>query len=456
MSEGILGTALRLFEGIGKRVEEKAEWVRREGFNLTYEFADAIKGAFGIFLFQHMSMLNYQQSLDLGMQRKNVENILNVEKIPCSNEITKLLDEIEPGEFDENFKAGIGFVEKSGALEEYQVLDGGVLIPMDGVWFFSSKKVHCGHCLHITKGKTTTYYHSMIAAAIVRPGGSVVLPLMPEMIRNEDKPQEGGDSSKEPAKEKTESAVSYEKQKQDCERNAAKRLLEKHGGYYKGLNATLLGDDLYANHNTCKDILNRGLSFIFTCKDDSHPWIAEQFKQGLPETLIAGNWDGKSHLEYRYKWVNGIENRADGDKLPVNYIYFEIYNKEQDKVTYKNSWITNKTVSKENVKHLAVCARSRWKIENENNNVLKNYGYHLEHNFGHGNKHACEIYCILNLPAFLKHGVMILCDENFIKAKSCFGRRDVFYNNLRTFFWAFEFHSLEELLLFLIDRVKVG
>jgi hypothetical protein len=79
----------------------------------------------------------------------------------------------------------------------------------------------------------------------------------------------------------------YEKQQQDCERNAAKRLLEKHGEYYKILQAVGKGDDLYANYGTCKAVLDQGLSFIFTCKDEPHPtnsWIAEQVEQGVPET----------------------------------------------------------------------------------------------------------------------------------------------------------------------------
>ena len=143
----------------------------------------------------------------------------------------------------------------------------------------------------------------MTAAVIVSPECKVVLPLAPEMIRNEDK---------------TAAEAGYEKQKQDCERNAAKRLLEKHGEYYKELNATLLGDDLYANHNTCKAILDAGLSFLFTCKPDSHPWITEQFEWSVPETLSIPEWNGKYHFEHRYKWVNGIENRADGEKLSVN------------------------------------------------------------------------------------------------------------------------------------------
>jgi hypothetical protein len=312
-------------------------------------------------------MLSYQDSLECGNQRKNTENMLNVKEIPCNNQITRLLDCVEPEEFDENFKDCIRLADKYRVLDQYKVLDGGVLIALDGLWFHSSEKVHCEHCLHITKAGKTTYYHRMAAAVLVRPGGEVVLPLIPEMIRDEDKPAEAENDAAKTAKE------SYEKQKQDCERNAAKRMLEKYGEYYKELKATLLGDDLYSNHNTCKAVLDSGLSFLFTCKDDSHPWIAEQFKYSYPETLNTPGWTGRYHLEHRYKWVNGIENRADGEKLLVNYIYFEIYNREKDKIVYKNSWnhqprreapkvpllITNKSVTKESVGLLVDCARAR-------------------------------------------------------------------------------------------------
>jgi hypothetical protein len=58
------------------------------------------------------------------------------------------------------------------------------------------------------------------------------------------------------------------------------------------------------------------------------------------------------------------------------------------------------------------------KIENERNNVLKHHGYHLEHNFGRVQEDACEIYAILNLPAFQMHGVMLLLDEGYQKARA--------------------------------------
>jgi hypothetical protein len=55
----ILAAELRRFEETGKWAGENPERKRREGFNLTYEFTDAVKSAFGLLFFQHMSMLRY-------------------------------------------------------------------------------------------------------------------------------------------------------------------------------------------------------------------------------------------------------------------------------------------------------------------------------------------------------------------------------------------------------------
>jgi hypothetical protein len=155
MGRGILAAQLSRFDEIGEQSERNSAGKRWEGFNLTYTFADGIKSAFGLFLFQHLSMLSYRESLDRGKQRKNAERILQVKDIPCNNPITRLLDRVEPCGFDENFKGGIGQTEAYGVLEAYKVLDGGVLIGVDGVWFQSSEKVPCGQCLSISsKGKT--------------------------------------------------------------------------------------------------------------------------------------------------------------------------------------------------------------------------------------------------------------------------------------------------------------
>ncbi|GHV41819.1 hypothetical protein AGMMS49546_18600 [Spirochaetia bacterium] len=128
--------------------------------------------------------------------------------------------------------------------------------------------------------------------------------------------------------------------------------------------------------------------------------------------------------------MNGVPIRYEQyerDTLTVNYLEMSIWDEEKGKRTYYNSWITDKPIDTDNAKHLADCGRARWKIENEHNNVLKNHGYHLEHNFGHGENHASENFCLLNLLAFLFHTILYLGDEQYRAARDRSGRRDNFY-----------------------------
>jgi hypothetical protein len=55
----------------------------------------------------------------------------------------------------------------------------------------------------------------------------------------------------------------------------------------------------------------------------------------------------------------------------ASYVYFEMKRRETGEVVYKNSRITDKPVTEENVGHPASCGRTRWKTGNEHNNVLK-------------------------------------------------------------------------------------
>ena len=68
---------------------------------------------------------------------------------------------------------------------------------------------------------------------------------------------------------------------------------------------------------------------------------------------------------------------------------------------FDNAWVTDLVPTADNIVQLVRAARARWKIENEGFNTLKNQGYHLEHNFGHGHQHLSEALFTLNLLAFL-------------------------------------------------------
>jgi hypothetical protein len=234
----------------------------------------------------------------------------------------------------------------------------------------------------------------------------------------------------------------------DCELNAAKRWLQKHADEYRWLSPTLLGDDLYSNYPFCKAVLDSGFSFIFTCKPDSHPWLTETVQNSFLSSLSRTEWNGRAHLTYTYEWLNDVQIRDDKETLLVNFLSLSIYNDKKKKQTFHNSWITNKTITEQNAPLLASSGRARWKIENEHNNVLKNHGYNLEHNFGHGQNHAAEMYCFLNLLAFQMHTILYLCDENYKKARESFGRGDEFFSALG-FLMRFQlFDSWQQFIVF--------
>ena len=99
MGVGLLKAHLQAFDAIGDGIADK----RRDGYDKQYEYADAIKGAYGIFFFQHPSMLEYQERLKSEKERSNAESILHVNKIPSNNQITRLLDGIHGNQFSINY-----------------------------------------------------------------------------------------------------------------------------------------------------------------------------------------------------------------------------------------------------------------------------------------------------------------------------------------------------------------
>jgi hypothetical protein len=80
-----------------------------------------------------------------------------------------------------------------------------------------------------------------------------------------------------------------------------------------------------------------------------------------------------------------------------------ITNENIGAILYQNSFVTNRTITVLNLMDLAQVGRTRWKIENENNNTLKTKGYHLEHNFGHGQQDLANVLAILNMLTYSVH-----------------------------------------------------
>jgi hypothetical protein len=257
----------------------------------------------------------------------------------------------------------------------------------------------------------TVYYHAALAGAIVKPGSTKVLPVAAQMIRNTDG-----------------------QKKQDCELSAGKRWVEAHAQEYDWLKPTLLGDDLYSNRPFCEKVLEKGWSFIFSCKDESHPWLSETLGNSDLQEVRQQKWDSrkKKHVNYIWKYINGVPIRYDEhNPFLVNYLSFEIRAEGAKKPSYYNSWVTNKPITAMNVRYLAECGRARWKIENEHTKVLKNRGYNLEHNFGHGKEHAANMFFLLNILSLQFHTILEYCDLEYSLTYRTFSVRVVFFEALR-------------------------
>jgi hypothetical protein len=116
------------------------------------------------------------------------------------------------------------------------------------------------------------------------------------------------------------------------------------------------------------------------------------------------------------RWIEAVPIRDGNDALLVNWIGFEIVD-AKGKVKYSMARVTSLPVSQDNVAEIVACGRARWKIENESFNVLKNHGYELEHNFGHGQKFLAMTLAALNLLAFAWHTVLELLEPPWQTAR---------------------------------------
>ena len=129
--------------------------------------------------------------------------------------------------------------------------------------------------------------------------------------------------------------------------------------------------------------------------------------------LRRGNLLDRHHTVHRgkrreYEWVTGVPLNGSPDSPLINFIQFRII--KDGEVKYRNAWVTDLVPTTDNIAQLVRAARARWKIENEAFNTLKNQGYHLKHNFGHGDRHLSEALFVVNLLAFFMHQIFELVD----------------------------------------------
>ena len=172
------------------------------------------------------------------------------------------------------------------------------------------------------------------------------------------------------------------------------------------------------------------MSYILVAKPGDHKilmqWIAEQRQLNEVSRLQIRDLKNRLHV---FEWINDVPLNGNEDTPWINY--FEYWLISEGKTTYHNSWVTDITVEEKNIVELVKAGRCKWKIENETFNTLKNQGYHIEHNFGHGKKHLSINFFLLNLLAFFMHQIFELSERLYQKCRKAFSNKEEFWNCLR-------------------------
>lgn len=384
----------------------------RQPKKVTYSIRDCLMSAMGMMFLQDPSLLQFQRRMQDEYEANNLETLFGVSEIPADTQMRVVIDSVSTEKIAKIFPVYLKLLQRGQHLKNYDFMNGYYLIALDGSEYFTSEEISCPCCLKKeSKTGKTRYHHQILQSVLIHPEMRQVIPLAPEPIQNYDGHE-----------------------KQDCEINAAKRVIEKIRKSHPKMKIIITGDGLYSKQPFIEALIQEKMSFILVAKPDDHKimykMIENRDKLDNVRELEVSDDKGNLHI---YRWTNGVKLNGNQSTQIVNYFEYELFNQELDKITYKNSWVTNIVVGKDNVQDLVRGGRARWKIENETFNTLKNQGYHIEHNFGHGKNNLSNNFFVLNLLAFFMHEIFQLTEITYQKARLKIGTRLEFFNNLRAF-----------------------
>ena len=215
--------------------------------------ADCLMSGLAIFGLKIPSLLQFDEQSGLDRIKHNLKSLYGIEKAPSDTYVRERLDEVTFQLLRKPFNRVFAALQRQKVLERFEYYEKHYLISLDGTGCFSSHKVHCESCcVKNHKDGSKTYYHQMLGAVLVHPDEKTVIPLAPEPILKQDGHK-----------------------KNDCERNAAKRLLEAIRREHPHLKMIIVEDALYANAPHIKLIKQLNMRYIIGVKPDDHTYLFE-------------------------------------------------------------------------------------------------------------------------------------------------------------------------------------
>lgn len=306
-----------------------------------------------------------------------------LETLPHADTLARLLEKTDPQALENSHVKLLNRFIRNKKFYRY-LIDGNYPIAVDGTqklvrngdyWEEEWLKRNVGK----KEKKQVQRYVYVLEANLVFHNG-MTLPVMSEFLfyeANKDKDTQN------------------EKDKQDCEMNAFRRLAERLKKYFPQLSVLLLLDGLYANGPIIALCKSYRWQYMIVLKDKSLSTVWDEFKglKLLPvesKNQYSNLWKGRRQ---EFSWVNNIiYEYKDNSKqqITVHVVVCEEEWEEVDKETAeivikqgRHAWISSEPITRQNIhKRCNLGARQRWGIENSMNTEKKR-GYRYEHAFSH-------------------------------------------------------------------------
>lgn len=394
----------------------------RRKASCVYPMPDVLMSAFAMFATKEPSMLSFKDH----HRELHIEKPFKISAVPSDTQMREILDGIEIEPLNEAFADLFWELQRSGELKRWLFDGQHYLVAIDGSGYFCSDNISCPHCLVRRKNNTEQYYHQVVAAVLVQPVTKQVIPLAVEPIVRAD-----GDA------------------KNDCERNATGRLLKRLRKQHPKLNILVIEDGLSSNAPHIADLKDNKMHFMLGAKPGDHGFLFEQVDRAMDqdacrvETIRVAS--ARKTVQTRTQYIADLSLNQSNQDVQVNFLSHHEFDGESFETQKCFSWVTDLDLSEKSLDLYQRGGRSRWRVENETFNTLKNQGYNLEHNYGHRKENLTTVLALLMFLAFAVDQIQEACCGLFAAAVTRSGRRLRLWESIRSHLRHFEFSSFADL-----------
>ena len=265
----------------------------------------------------------------------------NLKEIPDWQTIQDVIEELDYNEINDIRKYMFNALLRSKMFDRFRY-NGCIQLVVDATGLTALDYNLNGNCITKTRNGKIKYYKYILEAKVVF--GSMLISIDSEWIEN--------------------NKLNNEKEKQDCEVNAFKRMASRIKKNYPKLKFIITGDALYASTpmiNICKE---NNWHYIFNLKKDRLKNIYEEFEDNInyENEVSKDNYFLSSNINFKENIINAFR-------------YIEV--KENKTIVF--NYITDLKVDNYNIEEIVTMGRRRWKIENEGFNEQKNGTYNISH-----------------------------------------------------------------------------